>query len=259
MCFSKEWSLGFTLFSTGVALWVLSGKGVWKSLENWQRWRVSYCFFYFAAMEGLQFLQYLVINDCKSSINIFLTILGWIHISWQPLFSNFAFSALDPLNHKAKREDTWKFVLKLSFVAGLCMALRIVFPYITTISNDNLILQPCVEEGEGLCAERSCTENGIYHLKWTFKMVRASYVFPGIAAHFLLMFVTPFLLGMRIEAIVLFLTGPAISILFTKASDGEHASIWCFFSIAESFITVFTAYFGCKRQLAKNQGDKKEN
>jgi hypothetical protein len=237
---------------------VLSGKSLWGTLEKWQRRRVSYCFFYFAFMEGLQFFQYLVIDDCSSLANIILTALGWVHICWQPLFSNFAFSALDAKNNKEERKDTWNFVLKFAFVAGFLMALRIVIPVFTEATEDSFMFKPCNEQIEGVCGEKTCTENGVYHLKWTFKMLKPAYVFPSISVHFLLMFVAPFLLGLRLESIVLFLTGPAIAVLFTKATDGEKASIWCFFSIAESFITIITTYCACKRQLKALEKAKKE-
>ena len=252
MCFNKEWSLFFTLSSIGLGCWVLTGKSLWKNIEVWQRRRVSYCFFYFAIMEGLQFFQYLVINDCKSIANIVLTALGWVHIAWQPLFSNFAFSALDAKNHNKAREDTWQFVLKISFFTGLLMALRIVFPLFVEPTDDAFLFKTCTSEVEGLCGGYTCTENGVYHLKWTFKMLHPSYAFPGISAHFIFMFLTPFLLGQRLESIVLFLTGPAIACLFTGSTDGEKSSIWCFFSIAESFITVITTYLACQRNLKAN-------
>lgn len=258
MCFNKEFSLGFTLSSIALGIWVLSGNSIWRSLEQWQRNRVSYCFFYFAFMEGLQFFQYLVINDCKSMTNIILTALGWIHICWQPLFSNFAFSALDAKNHQKKRDETWKFVLKFAFVSGLLMALRIIIPAFTEMSEDAFMFRPCSEEFEGVCGEKTCTENGIYHLKWTFKMIKPAYIFPSISVHFLFMFVAPFLLGLRLESIVLFLTGPAIAVLFTKATDGEKSSIWCFFSIAESFITIITTYIACKKQLKAQEAEEKK-
>ena len=43
---------------------------------------------YFALMEILQYFQYKVINECNNKYNKFLTILGEIHICFQPLFFN---------------------------------------------------------------------------------------------------------------------------------------------------------------------------
>ncbi|EAY09301.1 hypothetical protein TVAG_394730 [Trichomonas vaginalis G3] len=256
MCFNKEWSLAFTLTSCGLGAWVMTGKGIWKSLAMWQRCRITACFLFFAAMEILQFFQYLVINDCDSMVNIVLTALGYIHICWQPIFSNLALSALDVNNFNKEREILWQFVLKFGFAAGLFMSLRILIPAFANIP-ENFIFKPC-SSYEGLCGEKMCTTNGIYHLKWTFKLLKSSYYFPNTAAHFLFMFVAPFVLGLRWQSIVLFLTGPFIATLFRGGvSDGERSAIWCFFSICESFITIITAYYACKVQLKDSM--KKKN
>jgi hypothetical protein len=55
-------------------------------------------FFWFVLMEFLQFIQDLVINDCSNPVNIFWTTFGWIHIAFQPFFSNLAMSALNKGN-----------------------------------------------------------------------------------------------------------------------------------------------------------------
>lgn len=257
MCFNKEWSLIFTGTSLFFGGWVVSGHGIWKNIESWQRWRVCYCFIYFAAMEALQFFQYLVINDCQSSLNIFLTFLGFIHICWQPLFSNIAFSTLDFKNFDKKRDDIWKFIFKFAFASGLLMSFRILIPAVYDFP-ESFIFEPR-GNADGYCGEKTCTTNGIYHLKWEFKLLKSTYAFPNMSAHCLFMFVCPFILGLRIQSIILFLTGPFISVLFPgPVSDGERSSIWCFFSIAESFITVITCYIACRRQLNASLKQKQQ-
>jgi hypothetical protein len=59
---------------------------------------IASMFFWFALMEFLQFIQYLVINNCSNPVNIFWTTFGWIHIAFQPSFSNLAMSALNKGN-----------------------------------------------------------------------------------------------------------------------------------------------------------------
>lgn len=247
MCFNKEMSLAFTFASLGISGWILSGKGLWGNIEKWQQWRIAICFWYFAAMELLQFAQYLFIDDCQSVANKILACLGYIHICWQPLFSNLSFSALDHKNWGKKREDGWRIVLLLSAVAGVLMAFRILMPLIASIE-DHYIFGPCSKE-ESICSEKSCVTTGAWHLKWEWKLSQPNYYFANPAVHFLFMFITPFLMGMRIQAIVLFLTGPAIAMCFPGASRGEKAAIWCFFSIGEALITMVTSYYACKSQL----------
>lgn len=249
-------SLGFTVFSILVGAWILSGKGIWKGVEQWRLFRISSCFFYFAMMEFLQFVQYLVIDDCGNSTNIFWTALGWLHICWQPLFSNYAFSALDPKNRHKQRDDVWRFIHKFCFTSGLLMALRLIIP---AIIKDASVKAPtffkmCTEEIEGVCGERTCTETGKYHLKWSFKMIKPSYPFPSLSVHFLNMFIAPIIMGQALGSVVLFISGPLIALMF-DASHGERASIWCFFSIMETALTAFTQYMACRMSIKK--ADKK--
>lgn len=238
MCFNKEMTLVFTIASVLIGGWVLTGTTIWKNTASWRLKRISICFFYFAIMEGLQYVNYLVIDDCANATNIFSTALGWIHICFQPLFSNFAMSAIDSRNLNQERDYTWKFIFKLTFTIGILMSLRY---FILLIGGDGIIdgefLRQCVGEQEGVCGPQTCSTTGIYHIKWTFKMLKPTYAFPNVAGHFIGMFVCPLLMGNIFQAIVLFCTGPLIAVSF-RVSDGEKSSIWCFFSIAETAITI---------------------
>lgn len=248
MCFNKEFTLAFTLLSIAIGTYIVLGKGFWAKMETWRRQRVSWCFFYFAFMEGLQFFQYLVIDKCDQFINVFWTQLGWYHICFQPLFSNFAFSALDPSNSKGQRDVTWKLIFWLCAVTGTLMSFRMIIPTFSDARNEFMIL--CTEQMEGVCGPKTCSMTGLYHIRWTFKMLKPTYIMPGLSAHFMNMFVTPFLMGQRLGTIVLFISGPLIACFFDVA-DGEQASIWCFFSIMETILTAFTQYYAVYRAAKK--------
>jgi len=251
MCFNKEWSITFALTSFGVAGWVYSGKGIWKSLENWQLTRIALLFVFFALMECLQFFQYLVIGQCDNMVNKVLTFLGWLHIAWQPYFSNLGFSALDKKNQKKERDDVWKIVLRLSNVSAIFLALRAIVPLFIELDDSSLYIKTCTADDEVMCGPRTCTEMGVYHLKWMFYLVKPSYALPCVAAHFFFMFVAPILMGLHLATVILFLTGPAITSLFVKAHPAELAAIWCFFSIGEAIVTIATQYLAV-RKAAKN-------
>jgi hypothetical protein len=249
MCFNKEFTLAFTALSTGLGAWVLNGKGIWD-VERWRRLRIASMFFWFALMEFLQFIQYLVINDCSNPVNIFWTTFGWIHIAFQPFFSNLAMSALNKGNLRKERDETWQFIFRYCFVGGALMSLRILIPlFFWPDPASHGVLQQCSGEVEELCGPRTCSTTGVFHIQWTFKMLKAGYAFPGIAFHFLAMFIAPILMGQTVGTIVLFLTGPGLALLFAGVKDGERAAIWCFFSIAEAAATTATQYIGIR--LAK--------
>lgn len=257
MCFNKEMSLGFTFFSVIAGSWIISGRGMWNNVAKWRLVRISSCFYYFAFMEFLQFLQYLVIDECNAPINVFWTVLGWLHICFQPLFSNLAFSALDNRNNIKQRDETWKFILKFCFASGFLMSLRIIIPiiYENSAGKYQSFLKMCNENIEGVCGQRTCSETGNYHIKWTFKMIKPSYPFPGLAVHFLNMFITPIIMGQCFGSIALFMTGPMLA-LFFDVSDGERASILCFFSIMETAVTAFTQYLACVKAIKQNKKPK---
>ncbi|OHT10640.1 hypothetical protein TRFO_04135 [Tritrichomonas foetus] len=248
MCFNKEMTLGFSLFACVLGTWVIRGKGIWDCAQ-WRRVRISACLFWFAFMEFLQFVQYLVIDDCSSMTNKIWTALGWIHICFQPLFSNIAFSALDKKNleRNTPRNETWTYIIRFSFLAGLAMSLRILIP---AIYDKQTWFPLCDPEIEGVCGPRTCSTTGFYHVQWEFFMLKPLYPFPNIAMHFLNMFVAPILMGQAAGSILLFLTGPFIAVFF-PARDGERAAIWCFFSIAESFITIMTQYLAVRNAQKK--------
>ena len=252
MCFNKEFTLFFTIVSVVIGVCIFNGFGFWKEMHKEAKWRshrISYCFFFFAFMEGLQFVQYLVIDQCDNIINNIWTQLGWYHICFQPFFSNIAFSALDPKNTKGQRNGTWNFILWYCFISGVLMSLRMIIPQIYPKPNQFFI--PCANTTEGVCGPITCSSTGLFHLKWTFKMLSPSYVFPSLSIHFLNMFVAPILMGQALGSVVLFMTGPLIAVFF-NVTDGERASIWCFFSIVETFVTAFTQYFACRYSLKRS-------
>ncbi|EAY14640.1 hypothetical protein TVAG_460570 [Trichomonas vaginalis G3] len=253
MCFNKWWSLAFTAFACGVSGWVWSGKGFWKKIQRWQRNRIAWFFVYFASMEILQFFQYLVINNCTSKLNIFLTILGFVHICFQPLVTNIAFSAIDPKNLDKQREETWMFIIKFCGVTGFFLAFRILPPLFSDNFDKFFLFDKCGDK-EGVCAPQTCTVMGTYHLAWGWKLLKPSYTFPNVAIHFFTMFFPALLLGLYFQSIILFLSGPVLAQIWAKkTSDGERAAIWCFFSIAESTVTGVTSYLACRKQLQQRE------
>ena len=254
MCFNKEFTLAFTLMSIAIGSYILTGRGIWKT-DRWRLIRIAACFYFFAGMEFLQYVQYLVIDDCQNQVNIWFTALGWIHIAFQPLFSNLAFSALDKGNLRKEKDHTWKYIFKFCTFVGITMSLRLIIPALfPEVNGKSLFFTMCDEEREGICGPATCSTTGLYHVQWTFKMITHSYPFPSVAVHFMDMFIAPILMGMHVGAVTLFFTGPAIALLFSGVKDGERSAIWCFFSIAETFITVFSQYLAVRR--AKKASEK---
>lgn len=269
MCFNKELSFIFSITSLGVAFWASTGKGIWANIEKWRLHRIEACFAYFCFMELLQFIQYFVIDQCDNLINTYSTALGYIHICWQPLFTNLIMSALDRRNLDKSRDHTWAVIFKASFLIGIFMAARIIIPAIVSPETLQQYFEPCYREMDGLCAERSswktCSTTGVYHIRWNFKMIRASYLFPNIGLHFITMFIIPFAMGMHFESILLLISGPVLAVFF-PVDDGERSTIWCFFSVMEELITfgsqILSIHYSKinvkSNHVKKHQASKKE-
>lgn len=173
---------------------------------------------YFSLMEILQFFQYQVIDDC-TVYNERLTLLGYLHICFQPFFINvwlFAFARNPPF-----------LILYLSLVAGVLLASRVLF-----VKDDELC-----EKHEPLCGPITCSTSGERHIAWSVRLrAPGKYWFtPSIGLHFF-MWVTPILVLLQIKPIVaLLLTGPYF--FFLTGNIHEQPAIWCYTVIAQMIVT----------------------
>ena len=176
---------------------------------------------YFSLMEVLQFFQYKVIDECDNQLNKFLTILGYLHICFQPLFANiwlFAF-ATNP-----------NFIfLYMAFFAGLLLSSRLI-----VVSEDDL----CDGRNEPLCGKETCVYSGNRHLAWNVRLRAAGkYWFtPSIGLHFF-MWVIPMLTLFQLKPILaMLLTGPYLGYFLTN-NIHEQPAIWCFTAIFQMILT----------------------
>jgi len=212
MCFSGNISLGFATI------------GILASLYFYDKNKyASVGIFYFALMEILQFLQYRVIDQCSSNYNKFLTIIGYIHICFQPLFFNvwlFAFT----------KKPNFVF-LYMSFFAGLLLASRLF-----VAKEDEL----CNNKMEPLCGKRTCSFSGNKHVAWNIRL-RAPGVYwwtPSLGLHFF-MWVVPVLTTMQLKPILaMIITGPYLGLLLTD-NIHERPAIWCYTAISQLFVSWF--------------------
>mmetsp|Transcript_21059 Transcript_21059/g.62710 ORF Transcript_21059/g.62710 Transcript_21059/m.62710 type:complete len:302 (+) Transcript_21059:299-1204(+) len=221
MCFSKEMSLSFAMLGLGMSYWI------YHRTNNLQ---LAIGVFYFFLMEFLQFFQYLVIGDCESEWNKVLTVLGFLHICFQPYFTHIINSALT----KSPRV-LWMYVpvLRLCLIGGTLLFLR----WVATLY-DQWGEREHFTDGrrstEWLRGEELCTIHGKYHLAWSVPMVDVTYWVPGSSIHSFLMFAPFFVIkpNMVIQGFFLWLSGPYLAACITDNLQ-EQASIWCFFSIAQ--------------------------
>jgi hypothetical protein len=174
-------------------------------------------------MEILQFFQYKVINKCDDKTNKFLTILGYLHICFQPLFFNiwlFAFT----------KRPNFTF-LKLSFAAGLLLASRLLF-----VKDDEV----CDTKNEPLCGERTCSFSGEKHIAWNLRLRAAgkNWWTPSIGLHFF-MWTIPVLTIYEINpAMAMLISGPYIGYFLTN-NIHEMPAIWCYTVVSQMLISYY--------------------
>lgn len=212
MCFSENISLAIGLTGIISSIYFYK-KNVYASIGIG----------YFALMEILQFFQYKVINQCNNDYNKFLTIVGYIHICFQPFFINlwlFAFT----------KKPNFTF-LYMSFFAGLLLASRLLF-----VNDEEL----CDTKNEPLCGSQTCAFSGKRHIAWNIRL-RApgkKWFSPSIGLHFF-MWVIPALTLFQLKPILaLILTGPYLGFLLTD-NIHEQPAIWCYTGIGQLLVTYY--------------------
>lgn len=210
MCFSENISLAIGITGILSSLY-FSKKNIYASIGIG----------YFSLMEIIQFFQYKVINQCNNKYNIFLTILGYIHICFQPLFFNiwlFAFT----------KKPNFTFIY-MSFFAGLLLLSRLFFV------KDNEL---CDSKNEPLCGKNTCSFSGEKHIAWNVRLRSPNWVTPSIFLHFF-MWVIPALTIFEIKPIMaVLLTGPYLGYLLTN-NIHEWPAIWCYTVIGQMLLTYF--------------------
>jgi hypothetical protein len=114
------------------------------------------------------------------------------------------------------------------------LLLRYVLTYF-----DNYLLR--YQETEWITGNILCTYKGNYHLAWSIPLATSSYVIQSSSLHFFLMFVPCFVMydvnKLFMRGIYTMMTGPILAMIIT-VNLHEQASIWCFFSIIQTFLMV---------------------
>lgn len=218
MCWSGEASGVLATLGLGTAFY-LAKKG--ESRELWLPLT------YFALMEVLQAFTYIYINQCNLPENKLLTLLGYIHIMFQPFFVNMAAMYFIPVYIKQRIA---------SYVYGFCSIAVIFFAF-------KLYHFPwtslCHVGREPFCGPFACSLRGNWHIAWQLPLndllssPLIGHRINGLHSYtyMLVGFIMPILYGSWRLILVTFMLGPFISALLTN-NINEFPAVWCLFSIA---------------------------
>ncbi|KAH3744240.1 DUF5765 domain-containing protein [Pelomyxa schiedti] len=199
---------------------------------------------YFFAMEFLQFIQYFWIDECENHINKVLTVVGYMHICFQPFFAHLMTYSL---SYNENTRAQIRAVMAMCVGGGVILFSRyLMSPWAHVLPSAD---RPSTE---WLASDGSlCTYSGNRHLAWAVPLYEATYFVPGTAIHSYMMFMPYFVIRppkMWILGFFLLMSGPVLASYITDNLQ-EQASIWCFMSVIQVAVMVFL--------ISKNQIERK--
>mmetsp|Transcript_44468 Transcript_44468/g.71225 ORF Transcript_44468/g.71225 Transcript_44468/m.71225 type:complete len:266 (+) Transcript_44468:72-869(+) len=231
MCFTQTES--FVLICVGIALSCL----LWPTWPHGDDKHHTRLFFigvisYYVLMELLQFLTYFVVADslhddanCNNIWNQVLTVLGIVHIAFQPFVNNFCL--LDTVS--SEERIGYKYIARLSFVG----ALYFLSSFVTVYWFDEVYLtKQAYPKTDWLRGDRVCAykDSSMLHFGWSLPMHSSTYFTPNTGLHAFMMF-APFFIRKSsvLNGLAMLLLGPVLAMYFTDNIHSQPA-IWCFIS-----------------------------
>jgi hypothetical protein len=230
MCWSKNVSLYMGL--VGI---VASYVAYFKIEKLW-----AFNIFFFAIMQFIHWLGYLVINDCKNPLNKAMSYANYLHVCFQPfvwtlgfygLFSKFKIITPQQL------KNYW-FVIQLSFLASLNCASRI---FSIKMSKDFMF--PTINKKHHGCAYcgKTCSFSGKEHIGFSLPLrIAPEYLTTNHFYHFMFLFLPLlFFNGItRLIAFVTFITAMIPGFIY-KTEATESAALWCTLTIFQLLLTAY--------------------
>jgi len=226
MCWSGQASAVLAsvgILSTGYAAYKKEPPVLWMSLG------------YFSLMELLQAFTYSVINQCDAPSNQMATLLGYLHITFQPFFINAV--SLYFINQAVAKKIA-PAVYTFCFFASILMLIQL-YPFAWA--------GKC-EIGRPLCGEMLCSIRGNWHIAWMVPVngignyfYRANWLFfnSGFVGYTLVGFMLPLLYGSW-RCTLYHATFGVFLASATTNNVNEWPAVWCLFSIALLLVVIKT-------------------
>jgi len=186
---------------------------------------------YFSLMEMLQAFTYSVIDQCGLPSNQIATLLGYLHIAFQPFFVNAVSMHFIPDRVRAQIAPA---VYALCFASAVFMLLQL-YPFEWAGHCD-----PSMP----LCGTRLCSVHGNWHIAWqvpTNGMCNGFAAGPshGFPSYFIAGIIVPILYGSWRMTLFHLMLGPWLAALTTNNMT-EWPAVWCLLSIGLLTIAVKT-------------------
>ena len=179
---------------------------------------------YFSLMEALQAATYSVIDQCALPSNQVLTLLGFLHISFQPFFINMASMHFIPPERRARIATL---VYSLCLFGTMAFLVRL-YPFDWAGA--------CIKNWHALCGDRLCSVHGSWHIAWEVPLNGLSWLGWG---YYFPAFLLPIIYGSWRFTLYHILVGPTAALL-TTSSWNEWPAVWCLFSIGLLLVVIKT-------------------
>jgi hypothetical protein len=181
------------------------------------------CLGYFTLMEVLQAYTYSVIGQCSVPSNQVATLLGYLHVTFQPFFINAV--SLHFIDQRVARKIA-PLVYTVCFAAAIMMLIKL-YPFAWA---------GLCEIGRPMCGEMLCSVHGNWHIAWE---VPVNTINDNFSWYFLAGFIVPLLYGSWRFTLYHVLAGPLLAYTTTDNMN-EWPAVWCLFSIGFMLIVVKT-------------------
>ncbi|MDB5610814.1 MAG: hypothetical protein JWP25_7714 [Bradyrhizobium sp.] len=177
---------------------------------------------YFSLMELLQAFTYSVIDQCSLPSNQVATLLGYMHIAFQPFFINAVSLHFIPDEVRRKIEPS---VYALCLASTVFMMIQ-VYPFAWAGHCDS---------NSTLCSLRLCSVSGNWHIAWDVPVNGIGNGIGGSRMHgfptySVVAFLLPLLFGSWRFTLFQWLAGPLLAEQ-TTSNLNEWPAVWCLLSI----------------------------
>lgn len=193
---------------------------------------------YFSLMELLQAYTYTVIDECSNPANQIATLLGYIHIAFQPFFINAVSLHFIPSTIKTKITPL---VYSVCFIATVCLLLRL-FPtegatFCYEAKTRFIVFTDYIKPFFApICGKKVCSVSGAWHIAWEIPATASLMLYN---MYIIAAFVMPVLYGSWRMTLYHIITGPLLAYL-TTSNPNEWAAVWCLYSIGLLLLMVKT-------------------
>lgn len=228
MCFSPQ--ISFTLFTAGAILTYLTYKD-----PNIRSSYMYVLFGFYTLMELLQTIQYSVVNQCDSPLNILTTEFAYLLVIVQPLMWNTIFFIRG-------KNDKNKSIFKLAIV--FCVIWIAMNVYSRLTYNEKTANDTCGFFNNS----KTCTyrDTAASHLYWKWKTNHLPDMTANYFMYLCLWFVPPLLVPeTRLSGLVLTI-GAIVGYTTTRMYGNnifEFPAIWCYISVPILALGYFNTIF----------------